>query len=185
MRRTREKIFRAVETLVARQCEDISVTDIVHEARVSKTSFYTHFASLDELAVQIVGDAYEHLGPDAEVSVERDSFENVRMRYRALVEHYVQLRPFYVAVVALHLSRAVHTNVVRAMAADIEPLITAHPGLPAGLRPELAASFIASAVVGFLDEWIEDDFEATPEELLEHLMALLPQWYTGVRDLTA
>ncbi len=30
-----------------------------------------------------------------------------------------------------------------------------------------------------MDERLEDDFDATPEELVDHLPALLPEWYIG------
>lgn len=180
--RTRAKIFEAVEALVGAHSESISVADIVRQAGVSKTSFYSHFASLDELALQFVERAYEHLGSSSLST--RTSAPNsgdyqvaIRESYGKLINHYVEHRPFYVAVLALPLSRSVHTKVVRAMAADIEPGIAAHPALPASLRPHLAASLISSAVVGFLDEWLEDDFDATADELLTHLMELLPAWY--------
>ncbi|MCU1477594.1 MAG: hypothetical protein JWQ64_2287 [Subtercola sp.] len=99
--------------------------------------------------------------------------------FEVLVAHYIEHLPFYRSVLALHLSREVHTNAVRSMAADIEPGIRDHPNLPEGVRPHLVASLIASTVIGFLDEWMEEDFTATGEELVDHLMILLPSWYVG------
>ncbi|WP_160100968.1 TetR/AcrR family transcriptional regulator [Rhodococcus sp. T7] len=180
--RTRAKIFDAVESLVARNEEPISVPAIVREAGISKTSFYSHFASFDELALQIVERAYLQLAEINEAVRSDSTLEwpaQVRESHEQLVGHYVEHRSLYVAVLALPLSRKVHTRAVRSMAADIEPGIVDNPRRPPGLRPHLAASMIASAVVGFLDEWLEDDFDATPEELVEHIMELLPAWYTG------
>ncbi|MCU1614665.1 MAG: TetR/AcrR family transcriptional regulator [Frankiales bacterium] len=186
--RTRAKIFSAVELLIAQSPESISVADIVRQAGISKTSFYTHFSSFDDLALQVVERAYEHLRDINRRLAAAPAFDPasvVRESYERLIRHYIEHRTFYVAVLALPLSREVHTNAVRAMAADIEPWIAGHPNLPTSIRPHLAASLISSAVVGFLDEWLESDFEATADELLEHLLQLLPAWYTGRDHATA
>ncbi|MDF2443409.1 MAG: hypothetical protein JWR01_1612 [Subtercola sp.] len=183
--RTRAKILDAVHALVARHEPSISVPDIVREAGISKTSFYHHFASLDEIALLLVEQAYVDSGRvsrAAHASDELSYAETTRAYYRRLVEHYVEHREFYRSVVTLRLSRDVHTHAVRAMAADIEPDVAGNPYRPPSVRPYLAASFIASAVVGFLDEWIEGDFDATSDELLEGLLQLLPPWFTRGRE---
>lgn len=177
--RTRQKILAAVEKLVA--CgAPVSVSAIVREAGVSKTTFYSHFSGFDELALQIAQQAYTPLG-DLTTPAEDDHThaEVVRRAHSDLIRHYVEHRDFYAVALALPLSREVHTRVVRAVVALIEPLIEDNPHRPAAVLPRPAASFIASAVVGFLDEWLEGDFDASEEELLEHLLALLPAWYSG------
>lgn len=181
--RTRLKLIDAAEALVSRHHPSITVAAIIQEAGVSKTTFYSHFASIDELALQIVERAYTQvaeLNRKLSASPNVGAYEAMRASFEVLVNHYIVHLPFYRSVLALHLSREVHTNAVRSMAADIEPGIVDHPNLPSGVRPHLAASLIASTVVGFLDEWMEEDFEASAEELVDHLMVLLPQWYVGI-----
>lgn len=180
--RTRAKLIDAAEALVSRHHPTITVSAIITEAGVSKTTFYSHFASIDELALQIVERAYTEvaeLNRKLSASPNVGAYEAMRASFEVLVNHYILHLPFYRSVLALHLSREVHTNAVRSMAADIEPGIVDHPNLPAGIRPHLAASLIASTVVGFLDEWMEEDFEASGDELVTHLMILLPTWYVG------
>lgn len=183
--RTRAKLIDAAEALVSRRHPSITVAEIIKEAGVSKTTFYSHFASIDELALQIVERAYSEvaaLNKQLRESSNVGAYAATRASFELLVAHYIEHLPFYRSVLALHLSREVHTNAVRSMAADIEPGIRDHPDLPPGVRAHLTASLIASTVVGFLDEWMEEDFEATGEELVDHLMTLLPAWYVGRTD---
>jgi len=180
--RTRRKILDAVQAMVERQEETISVAALVKEAGVSKSSFYTHFASLDDLALTVVEDAYTQLGVgtvEARCESRQERATLVRQSFEGLVDHYVRHRPFYAAVAALPLSRTVHTHAVRAMVIDLKPSIEANPYFPSELDSHLTASMLSSAIVGFLDEWIEGGFEGTPEMLVEHLVGLMPPWYTG------
>jgi AcrR family transcriptional regulator len=180
--RTRAAVFAAVEELVSRGAA-ITVADIVRTADVSRTSFYAHFAGFDELALQVFQRSHAEVAvyeADLQTSNTMTRRDAITATYQRLVEHYVRHRPLYEAVLAQPLSRTVHTRAVRSMVADLEPLLDGNPDRPQHLRPHLAASFIASAVVGFLDEWLEHEVDAPPDVLLDHLLALLPQWYTGM-----
>jgi AcrR family transcriptional regulator len=176
---TREAIVRAASAL-AGSPTDATVSGIAKRAGVSRSSFYSHFASLDDLVVFIQKRAFEQIAlvdddhpSSSPVLSPRETLQRAQER---LVTHFAEHRGLYSAVLALSTPRRVHERTAAVFADLIEGYLWALPHVPDAISPSIASVYIANAGVGVLDSWILGDIDAAPEEIVHHLMALMPAW---------
>jgi AcrR family transcriptional regulator len=176
--KTRERIFAAVQGLTTSNSE-ISVSAIVAEAGVSRATFYTHFADLEELALALQESVFGAIA-DVARSDERDGDSTAAMlaSQRQLVRHYAEHRVLYAAVFSLPVSRGVQGRVAQLMARDIRSHIVDHGELPAHLDADLSALYIANAATGLIVAWVlgEVDVHVDADGIAEHLLELMPRW---------
>jgi AcrR family transcriptional regulator len=177
--RTRAMILDAVRALSVAGGE-LSVTSIVRTAGVSRATFYSHYAGLDELANSLRSNAFVTIG-DLYLSDRHETSDALHLSQERLVAHFADNRALYSAVAALPVSKGSYLTDLRAMTDVIAEALFQHPGFPAGLRVEVTARYIAGAAYGLLDAWIGAELDLTEGELVEHLTRLLPSWFSGGR----
>jgi AcrR family transcriptional regulator len=173
---TRSRLYDAVREL-ADAGGEITVRTVTATADVARATFYTHFSGMDDLALHLQEQAFHDIavasrGADAgaiDVTVMERS-------QRALIAHYAAYRSLYAGVFAVSVPRGVEARVAELMRVEIVAHIrdSAHP--PAGIDPEIAATYIAHAATGLIASWVLGDIEATEDELAHHLMQLMPRW---------
>lgn len=177
--RTRAAILAAVHRLLAAGHESVSVTDIVRESGISRSSFYSHFASLTELAISMLGEEYARIAEldrDLRLANTVSDLDAMRLSQERLVDHYVANRALYAAAVAL--SAETDRRAASEMAAPILENLRVLADLPPQLRAEIASVYIANAAVGLLHAWLRGEVEATRDQLVTHLVDLLPPWFS-------
>ena len=176
--RTRRAILDAVATLAAGE-EPITVASIVRTAGIGRSSFYTHFSGIDELAVQVLRGAFESIGAE-DVELRRHHIvsgaEAARLAQVRLVGHLVQHRALYASMLALPFTSAVFTQAVEGYAAQVRATIALLPETPHGLSADAVAVYTASGSLGLLAHWIRSDDPVSADELVDQLMSLLPAW---------
>ncbi|PPI28435.1 TetR/AcrR family transcriptional regulator [Rathayibacter sp. AY1B5] len=179
-RRTRRRVFDAVERLVMQsdgeRAEGIAVSDIVREAGISRSSFYAHFDDAagvasallrQDLAVADVaeGDPADRCGADA-----------LQRGYSRLVERLVDRHAFHARLRARASARVASDDAVLDTALALHREVLARVDVPASVDPELTAVFAAGGVLSVVGAWLAGSLDGTDEELVEHLVALLPAW---------
>jgi AcrR family transcriptional regulator len=177
--RTRAAILAAVQSFSDSPAE-MSVSAITREAGISRASFYSHFSGLDELATSLHREAFLAIGELFRLD-QLDGPDALRRSQKRLVAHFAENRALYSAVAVLPASKESHLASVRAMAAIIEQTLDAHPALPAGLQPAATARYIAGAAYGLLDAWVAGDVDLDDDLLADHLVRLLPPWFSNDR----
>ena len=176
--RTRQAILDAVETLAAGD-DVISVAAIVRTAGIGRSSFYTHFSGIDELAVTVLSDVFQAIGAeDVELRRHRvvSGAEAARVAQVRLVGHLVQHRALYASMLALPFTSAVHTKAVGAYAAQVRATVALLPEIPHGLSADAVAVYTASGSLGLLAHWIRSDAPVSADVLVDQLMSLVPSW---------
>lgn len=176
--RTRQAILEAVETL-ANGDEPISVAAIVRTAGIGRSSFYTHFSGIDELAVTVLGGVFEAIGAeDVELRRHRivSGAEAARLAQVRLVGHLVQHRALYASMLALPFTSAVYARAVEGYAAQVRATIALLPSIPHGLSADAVAIYTASGSLGLLAHWIRSTDPVPADVLVDQLMALVPAW---------
>jgi AcrR family transcriptional regulator len=176
--RTRQAILDAVETLAARD-EPITVAAIVRTAGIGRSSFYTHFSGIDELAVAVLSDVFQTIGA-ADVELRRrhavSGSEAARLAQARLVGHLAQHRVLYTSMLALPFSSAVYSRAIEVYAAQVCATIAVLPGIPQGLSAEAVAIYTAAGSLGLLANWIRSDDPVPEDVMIIQLMSLLPAW---------
>ena len=163
--RTRAAIVDAVHQLAAEGRSTISVADIVRSAGISQSSFYSHFASLDELARYIFGLASgDIVTSDASAT-----------RWERLVRHYEDERGLYTACLALPITLQSHNGAATAYAAAIAQEIDPAE-VPEGVELDAVALVAAQGATGLLNLWLTGQVRGTAEDIVRTLHAGIPTW---------
>jgi AcrR family transcriptional regulator len=185
--RTRQGIVDAVARLRSRSSDELAVTDIVREAAISRSSFYAHFAGLDELAIELLRRDFASAAPIAS-SGGAETRESARDSYLRLVEHFSTQPSIYSSALGLPLSRRAYDEVIASYAEQLmasfapstaktaESTDSTVATGPSDVRVRVAATYVAGGTVMLLGSWIAGELPLSKEELVDELVALLPPW---------
>ncbi|MFC4224733.1 TetR/AcrR family transcriptional regulator [Lysinibacter cavernae] len=192
--RTRQLVFGAVQQLMSSGAQAVSVSDIVRAAGISRSSFYTHFGGLDELATSFLRAqiaAISASGTDLlESSVsgiiaadagETSGLEAARVGYGRLIEHMVENFPLYTSVIELPPVRHAYNDIIRRYVRGVLGAIIEQATVPAGVNAELVALYEAGGALTLISAWMRGNLDLSDEELTEQLVAFLPDWLASSR----
>ncbi|XUK62463.1 HTH tetR-type domain-containing protein [Plantibacter sp. RU18] len=183
--RTRSTIFDAVATILAGRPDRVSVGDIVRVAGISRSSFYAHFSSLDELTAAYLRRQFAELG--APVALVRSahepwgSAERARAAYRRLVGQLLEDAPLYSSVLELPVARSAFDDLVGEHADQLIAALLEHAEAPAGIPVELVSAYVAGGTLSLVDGWRRGRIDVSDDELVDALVALLPEWLLDER----
>lgn len=183
--RTRSTIFEAVATILAGRPERVSVGDIVRVAGISRSSFYAHFSSLDELTAAYLRRQFAELG--APVAIVRPahepwgSAERARAAYRRLVGQLLEDAPLYSSVLELPVARSAFDDLVGEHADQLITALLERTEAPAGIPVELVSAYVAGGTLSLVDGWRRGRIDVSDDELVDALVALLPEWLLDER----
>jgi len=173
--RTRRKLVDAFHAAVTdADPAAMSVASLTRAAGVNRTSFYSHFASPEDLAIHALSDLLDVIG-DADILMPAQ--EASRRALEDIVGFVHERRDSYARVLgpgaAPRLLMAVTEAFTERTVASLERIGTRPPG--ADLR--VTARFLAGGVLGVIGTWLSDDQSRwTPDELVEALTHCLPRW---------
>ena len=173
--RTRRKLVDAFHAAVAdADPAAMSVASLTRAAGVNRTSFYSHFATPEDLAIHALSDLLDVVG-DADILMPAQ--EASRRALEDIVGFVHERRDSYARVLgpgaAPRLLMAVTEAFTERTVASLERIGTRPPG--ADLR--VTARFLAGGVLSVIGAWLSDDQSRwTPDELVEALTHCLPRW---------
>ena len=173
--RTRRKLVDAFHAAVAdADPAAMSVASLTRAAGVNRTSFYSHFATPEDLAIHALSDLFDVVA-DADLLMPAE--EASRRALEDIVGFVHERRDSYARVLgpgaAPRLLMAVTEAFTERTVASLERIGTRPPG--ADLR--VTARFLAGGVLGVIGTWLSDDQSRwTPDELVEALTHCLPRW---------
>jgi len=178
--RTRRAIVEAVGQLTSLGQAPISVSDVVRQAGISRSSFYVHFSNLDELAVSALQLEFHAIGT-AGMDLRREGLlsgrETARIGYRRLVSHLLAHDSLYSSVLGLPLSWQAYEAAVSAYAEELLPTIVTLPSVPPDIIPAVAARYLAAGSLMIISSWVRGDSPISDDELVDQLVSLLPSWF--------
>lgn len=175
--RTRQSIFAAIRTLMSRRATPVSVGDVVRTAGISRSSFYAHFSSLDEVASELVRAQFGGIGASGP-GFDRGEVPGgaARAEYALLVEHLVENFALYSGALELPLTRSAYDDIVEGYADRLLESVVLLDRLPVGVNPRLTAIHIAGGAVTVISAWLRGQLDVTDRELVDQLVRLLPSW---------
>lgn len=187
--RTRQTIFNAVATILAGRPERVSVGDIVRVAGISRSSFYAHFSSLDDLTAAYLRLQFAELvAPTILVRVAGEhapNAERARAAYRRLVGRLLEDAPLYSSVLELPVARSAFDDLVGGHADNLVASLLEHAEVPVGVPAELVSAYIAGGTLSLVDGWRRGRIDVSDDELVDALVALLPAWLLDDRPAVA
>ncbi|MFG1925132.1 hypothetical protein [Cryptosporangium sp. NPDC048952] len=173
---TRRRLISAFRDAV--DGPDLSVTEFCRTARVARSTFYTHFATMQDVAVAAVSEVFAEIEP-LDSSRRSDHVlsrpEITRLGLRAMVDGLWEARALvrYAGSKPLIQSKLVEEVAVVARGTVLSEL----PSLDEnGVRT--LALYMAAGTVYVLLDWIEEP-SISADELMEHLYTAFPAWLTA------
>lgn len=146
----------------------------MREAKISRSSFYAHFSSLDDLAVALLRQEFASVA--APNRGDTDPASSLRESYTRLVQHFAQRQSLYSHALGLPLSRRAFDEVIAAYADQVLATLGAPTSGAGAIRARLAATYVAGGTISLLSAWVADHHDISENELVDELIALLPPW---------
>jgi AcrR family transcriptional regulator len=175
VRRTRELLRTALTTLIQERGYDrITVQDILDEADIGRSTFYAHFRDKDDLLRSGFQDLRSMLTAENHQREGRGARAEFLHPVLGVIEHVGENRDIWKSLAgkggADLVLRILRDNVVALLR---DHFVAAFPS--SGNDPrrlELAVQHVASALMGVMTWWLEDDVPVPAEEIYEDFRML-------------
>lgn len=174
-RKTREAIFRAFSSLLAKKhYSRITVQDIIDEADVGRTTFYAHFQTKEDLLNQMCEDIFSHV---FSVVSEREAEHDFSSQPATLSSELTHL------LYHLQELRQDISNLFSGESGDVflkyfrEQLAKAFNGMkelfPEAVPKEYSEIFYVTSFAELVSLWIKRGFRETPERIVQYYFCLI------------
>ena len=181
--RTRQKLVAAFHAAVAESDPAaMSVAALARAAGINRTSFYSHFASPEDLAIHALSELFDVVGEADILMRQKHSVPADEASRRALhdiVAFVHERRDSYARVLgpgaAQRLLQAVTDAFTERTVASLQRIVTR----PAGADVRVTARFLAGGVLGVIGAWLCEEHPertASPDDLVEALTQCMPSW---------
>ncbi|MBG6055695.1 AcrR family transcriptional regulator [Salinibacterium sp. CAN_S4] len=176
---TRQMVFAAVRQLISDSDEPLTVADIVRVARVSRSTFYAHFGSLDDLALEVLRSQFVELG-GLDVDWRRDDLlpgrAIARLGFGHLIAHIVDNLPLYSSALRTPHTRTAYDELVQSYCIRLMDSIITVGGAPENVDARLVSTFVGGGAVTLISAWMRGHIELSDDDLVRQLVDLLPPW---------
>jgi AcrR family transcriptional regulator len=179
--RTREKLICAFnEAVLDSDPSTMSVSVLARAAGVNRTSFYSHFASPEDLAIHALSDLFDVVGSADIVMRSRHSVSGAEASRRALREivgFVAERRASYARLLGPGAAPALVQAITEAFTERTVQALERMDVRPATADPRITARFLAGGVLGVIGAWLSESRDpCSPDELGEALIQCLPGW---------
>lgn len=186
--RTRARIVDAFEAL-SETGRPVTVSEIVRTAGISRASFYTHFASIEALALALQRRVIERLAawqtsaPHQDEDKEpRDHSASLETSFRRLMEHFEARRGAYAEVLGGPASGRARDELIDAIADAVEDHARHAAPSMAPIERRLQSLQIAGALTTLITRWLRGELEIDKEAIIASHTSLQPQWMARDED---
>jgi len=178
---------RAALEVAFRQCAEervpnLGVAEVCRRAGVARSTFYTHFASVDDLAVSVVNDVLAGVAPlDPVRRTARDlsRSEITRMGLGELVDGLWAERSVLLYVLDMASGSALRQRFVASLARGALATVQAERAGAGETELRVASSFFAAGVLQVILDWLRHPGGVVRDELIDALFTVLPAWLTS------
>lgn len=170
----------AVDELAAAGTAMPSVSQIVRQAGVSRSSFYTQFSGLEDLAVAVFSEALQQstlLEAMARGSDDVSDWQATRLATTQLVKHISEHAELYRQ--GLPATAGAYLHVVATVAQQLEAGACLIQAPVNGIGVTAATRYLAGGMLALLHSWLSGELNATDEQIVDQLMSMLPAWVAG------
>jgi AcrR family transcriptional regulator len=176
---TRQMIFAAVSQLISDRHATVTVADIVRVARISRSTFYAHFGSLDDLAVEVLRRQFDEIN-QLDVDWRRDDLipgrAAARLGFGRLIAHIVDNFPLYSSALQTPRTRGAYDELVESYCIRLMDSVITVDGTPHDVDAKLVSTFVAGGAMTLISAWMRGQIELSDDDLQRQLVDLLPPW---------
>lgn len=179
---TRRRLADALSDLLHEKSPDMSVVAISNRAGVGRSTFYTHFATVEDLAIFVIDEILDVLAPlDVRRRSRRDlgRADITRLGLAELVDSLAAQREVLVYATRTTSASAVRERFVDELARSMEKTMLAEMPDLGQTELRLSTEFVAAGVIHVTLSWLAGQSNATREQVIDTLFDLLPAWLTS------
>jgi AcrR family transcriptional regulator len=178
--RLREAFAEAVQS---QNPSDMSVAALARAAGISRTSFYEHYGSPEELGLDVLEDLFTTIST-LDIALRADGSttsprQASRDAVQALVDFLGPRRATYARLLGPGAAPKVHAEVTAAYVRHATAALSRAPYRPDGVDADLTAQFLAGGVLGVLGAWLAEPEPRAPDVIVAALLDCFPTWLTG------
>jgi AcrR family transcriptional regulator len=178
VRRTHQLLRNAlIELIQEKGYNDITVKDITERATLNRATFYLHYQDKEDLLAQGFDEVWQELTRQNPLPVAPDgtlALEGTRTTVCSDFEHLNENARFYRVMLGKQgvpeFTRLMQDHVYESTAARLRSVLGGLPIQPVPI--EIVLRFIASAYVGIMAWWLENDRPYTPQEMADFIVSL-------------
>jgi len=167
VRRTRRSLGEALIALIVERGYDrITVQDILDRADVGRSTFYAHFRDKDALLLSSFDELRDDLRRDMDALTPGEMPDDPAHPVSVVFRHAYDHRPIYRALCGRQGGNVVDGHLRTMFGALLGDHLRPHlAAAGSSLPPAIVAEFYASALIGVLKWWVNEDFPYSPHEV--------------------
>lgn len=154
--------------LTKKEFTDITVTDVVKEAKVARVSFYRHFSSISEVLESITDQTVQKF--NIELLPLIDTSDERKLR-EFLFNYFYQISLNHEEMWAL--STINNNPLTTHLAAKIQPSFEVSDSSAATMAEKYGLVAKLCLLDGISHKWVMDGLQDTPEEMIDYVMPIL------------
>lgn len=179
IQKTRDGIYNAFSKLLEKKpYPKITIQNIIDEANIGRSTFYSHFETKDELLHQLCADLFEHISFTLK-NEKTHNFSSSNNNSLEMISH-----------ILYHLKDNAHdlVPVLSCESSDIffnyfkeffeefiyEHLLTTSKTYAKNVPDSFLVNHISSSFINMIKWWIQNDMQDTPETLTKYFNAVIP-----------
>lgn len=181
--RTLQKLSDALLRLLAREeLAEVSVTELCREAGVHRTTFYGHYAGVEDLAAAVFAGLLDDLSAVSLTSEHLETADEISRTYVGTLENLLarvaEARPVYRALFSAQFSGGFRAQLAARMRSRVQLALDEWRarGVASDVDTALASAYIAGGLVGAIEAWsVSDKTDAAGHA--REILALMPAWW--------
>jgi len=176
--KTKETIHQAFyRALKKKDYSAITIQDILNESQISRSAFYAHFKSKEEVLLSITSDIFDHVfSRHLEGEKTHDFLQSSILDYWEYIEHYLYHLQDEKELISAILSNSCRPIVLQETKEKIAPLAMIIIGEQKdrfeGLPSSLSADMMTETIIKATEYWLKDGCKETPETIVEYVKKL-------------
>lgn len=173
--KTRAAIFQAFSVLLHnKKYNSITVQDIINEANIGRSTFYTHFETKDELLRAMCTDIFTHVFSEELNSEKTHDFSDATHGLEPTLTHVLyHLKDSQIELKGI-LSSESNEIFMKFLKQYLSTMFEKYKAI---IKVNAPDNFILNHLVGSFSEaiiwWIDSNMESTPEELARYFMNVI------------
>jgi len=178
VRRTRQLLRNALIQLIPEKgYENIRIQDITDRATLNRATFYLHYRDKEDLLDRGFDEIWEELTSENPLPVQEGghlSLEGTLLTVVSDFEHLRKYADFYRVMIGrhgvAHFIYRMQDHVYKTTKKRLLLVVGGPPETP--LPIDMVLQYIASAYVGLMHWWLEQEMPYTPEEMASYVVEL-------------
>ena len=161
-----------------KEYQDISVSDLLTTAHISRSTFYSHFKSKEDVLVGVCSTIFDHVfSPSQQKEADHDFSGSSHFDYRHLITHiFYHFYDEKSLISALLSSRSGAPIFLENLKERSLPLMSAcvksHTFYKPGIPEEMQTHQLTESFVSLLRYWVSGGCVLTPEEMTDYFSRL-------------